>query len=879
MPKYFTGRNVTSKKLVSASASIFQDFVAHYINLPVPISITGDEYRGLPTKADRDEIKRQAGYFVPCTFPSSPWLGRLLEHACECNLIALDIDVLPDGGCPAAPFVNDPSALKKVLSKFNFAAYKTISSTPELPRLRIVVEASAIPVDQYADAVLTVAQIIGLSHVTRESAIPVQAMFRPTVFSDTDTDTDHPLIITSYEGRSFNESDISDDLESLPGMVGGTKKPAVPRKTGGVDVIEDYLLHFSRPLPQITVAVARDALEAVSPDLGYAEWFEIAAALRHQFTGGWDEDEAYEVFDTWSAKGSKYAGADDTAAKWKSLAQQPVGRAPITIRTLLKHAVEGGWDSGEVKDDCFQSLSNWINFECKSGPRMMADASKKIAATPLISNTEMEALIQMVVSSLRQRFEMRVPAGAFRKEIKQHRESLQNQSKDEQKETPVPPWARGIVYVSTTDEFFRPSTRQPYKVVPFDRTYGRKLLPTVKDLQAAESEVNQGTLHRPMYLPSEYLLNHLKCQTVFDFDYDPSSPQDIILKRDGKLFVNIYRRSYQQSDKALASYAEDVFCEHIINLIKEPEYRTIVMDWMAHNIQFPGIKIRWALLMQGAEGCGKTFLAECMRSMVGNDNLKLVSSGSIKKGWSEWVFGSQIVAFEEIRVAGQNRHDLMNTLKEPISNDFVSMLRRGCDDRNIRNVTNYIAFTNHHDALVLSEESRRWMVLKSRMQKKQQIDDMKAKRPGYFVWLFDMLKTHGPGLRYWFENRTISDDFAVNGPAPHTKYLSEMIFDTSSELLATLHKIWEEGENPFVQTDIIGSSSLTEAFKMEALHTVTEQQIAHLLRDGGFTKLDGRHTVEGKCQYYWVRSDVAFDGNPLDILATRIKEKTSDIWD
>jgi len=874
--KYFTGRNVGSKKLVASTATNFQDFVAHYLNLPVLLPVGREEFHALP-KLQRDEIKRGAGYFVACTFPASPWEGRLLENAGVCNLVILDIDPLPDGSCPAAPFVDNPELLKERLREFNFAAYKTISHTPESPRLRILVDADAISPEKYPDAVLTVAQMIGLSHVTRESIIAVQAMFRPCVFSDQDAETDHPLTITWADGGRFTEGRIAKDITDLPGVISTSgSKQRKQARTG--DVIDDFLTYFSRPVDGITIDTVKEAMGFLEPDCGYHEWLEIAAALKHQFGSTDNEQAAYDLFDEWSAKGTKYAGQKDTTTKWKSLTEQPAGRAPITIRSLLKRAAAGGWDSAEMKDSCFGSVSNWIQFECKSSSKLMSEGPKRIAATPLLSSTEEDALVQVLVATLRQKFEQRLTPASVRREIRAHREGLFVKDAVE-KEKVVPPWGRGIVYVSSIHSMFRPHTRQQWKLHEFDAVYGRKLLPSLEELQKNDTTVTQAALHTPMFKPSDYLLYHLECQTVDEFDYDPTNPEDIIVRRDGKLYVNLYRRSYKKADKSKASYALETFEEHICNLIREPEYRTHIMDWMAYNVQNPGAKIRWAPLIQGAEGCGKTFLAVCMQAMLGADNVMIVNKEAINKGWTEWMFGRQVVAFEEIRVSGHNRHDVMNTLKEPITNDTISINQRGRDTRNIRNVTNYIAFTNHHDALVLTDDSRRYCVVKSPLQTLEAIKAITGPDPGYFARIFDMLATHAAGLRYVFENRIITSGFPANGPAPRTKYLVEMVADTTNELLAAIHKIIEDNDNPYVQKDIICTSTLISALEQEGLRGIYPQAVGKQLREAGFTKINGKFSVGSGRQYIWYKPDLIKSEEVLTTLEARIKEATSESWD
>lgn len=875
MPRYFTGRSVSSPRLTLAEATTFKDLVQHLIDMPVPLSITAASYHAM-TKQEKAKAKL-VSYITACTFPDSPWDGgRLLEHAQECNLLMLDIDELPDGNCPAAPFTRQPSLISEKLDGFNFAAYKTISSTPEKPRLRIMLDARAIPVEDYPNAVLTIAQHLGLSHLTRESAVAVQPMFRPTMFADQDPDLDHPLIASSMTGRPFEVKDIAEDLDSLPGMVSGSR-PARVRSSG--DSVEDFLTFYQQPIPEITLTVANEALASINPDLSRPEWVEIAAALKHQF-GVEHEAEAFSIFDTWSSNGTKYAGEKDTATNWKSLREQPKGRAPITIRTLLKRALDGGWDGGRIKEECFQSVAKWLSFECKSITQLMADGVKRIAATPMISVTEEDALLQMIVAVGKQKFETKMAVGALRKDLKKQKDSLHHSKTPDEVEKPA--WAKGIAYVASTNEIFRQSNRQVFSIEAWDKTYSRFLLPTEEQLEKADLPVNQTTLNKPLWLPSDYALNHIKCQTVDDYDYDPSSPEEIVVKREGKRYVNTYRKSsYRAADKDHAEHAEEVFFNHLINLIAEPHYRRCLVDWMAHNVQYPGLKIRWAILLQGAEGCGKTFIAECMRAVLGGENVKLINMETIKRGWTEWAFGSQIVAIEEIRVAGANRHEVMNRLKEPISNDVIPINERNKNTRSFKNVTNYLMFSNHHDALAINDESRRYFVLKSPLQKKEQVADL-MRDPEYFTRLFEMLTLSSSGLRYMLENWRISDDFKSNGPAPVTKYLHEMIADTSNELNSVLQRILEDGDNPLIQPDVIASTSFMNALEMEdGMRHVTPQYMASVLRDAGFTRLDGRHIIANERQWVWVRQDKIKDNNPLELLRARINgalHKQEDDW-
>ena len=95
-------------------------------------------------------------------------------------------------------------------------------------------------------------------------------------------------------GSAFPEDDIAKDLDTLPGMVSGTRKDATrPRGTG--DSVEDFLRFYQSPIPGITLEIAEEAVDVLSSDCSYAEWLDVAMALRHQFED--QEFEAYQLFD------------------------------------------------------------------------------------------------------------------------------------------------------------------------------------------------------------------------------------------------------------------------------------------------------------------------------------------------------------------------------------------------------------------------------------------------------------------------------------------------------------------------------------------------------------------------------------------------------
>ena len=339
--RYFGGEKVNGH-VFALNARTFDELIEECVRQPVALKITKAEFWEMP-KAERQEAKR-VPYLVAATFRDSP-SPRQTENALACNLILLDLDEEGDGSCPAAQFVNAPDSLAAALAPFAFAAYTTASSTPEKPRMRVIVSADGIPLKRYAHAVLNVAHRMGLKKVTTESKTPVQPMFRPTIFSDEWFMKD-PLVIAKA-GRDFCIADLNAQTDS---------------KKNAEDEAEDSALedweHYRPRDKGFSLALAQDALKSVNADAGYYEWLKVAAALKHQFSDEQDE-EAYQIFDAWSATGLKYAGEEETRAKWDSLKQSPKGQAPITIGTLIKMAESGGWKKPKQTNDKAASVPDF----------------------------------------------------------------------------------------------------------------------------------------------------------------------------------------------------------------------------------------------------------------------------------------------------------------------------------------------------------------------------------------------------------------------------------------------------------------------------------------------------------------------------------------
>lgn len=869
------------------SQRTFRDLVDQVLNMAVTLNVTREQYASMD-KQQRMAAKR-VPYVVPCTFDgaTSP---RLLEHARAISLLCLDVD----DPRQAAPFLSSPEVVAEQLMPFSFAVHTTASSTPEAPRVRVLVDAAALPVDRYADAVTDIARRLGLPDTTRESRVPVQPMYLPTLFR-LDTQR-HPLLITETSGRPY-------DVRDLPAPDGLDVPPAGTPRSASPDGDDTDLDLLRNPVDNVTLADVAAALQHLDPDCVYAEWLDVAAALRHQFPSEPTATQAYELFDEWSSGGSKYVSTDDTGAKWHSLRPTPRGRAPITIRTVLMRARASGWNTDSVHERLARALMERIRaYPDATLDHLLREGVDWIAATPLLTKSEEDAALNEIVRRLsRASASAKQAMSAYRAALKAHPAAVRKAQRngepvpaapvepqgvndgikistaalrkdlrmrkslmgaDRERKEQVPDWARGMCYVAHVNQFFRQSTGEILSPEALDRAYGAKLLPSEEQLREA-GDTSLGTRSQPILAPQDYLLNVVQIPRVYDYQYDPGQPNDVFITYEGKQYVNTYVRNYPEPDPLRCEEAGAIITEHLERQIEDPSYRASFIQFLAHLVQRPGQKIRWAVLLQGAEGCGKSFWSEMEACVLGPGHVRPITGTAIRGDWNEWATGTQLVALEEVRVAGQNRHEVMNKLKDLVTNTTVNINQKMRDSRVVPNRTNYLLFTNYHDALAVTSNDRRYLVLKCRQQTKEQVAAMGG-RP-YFARLFGLLRDNPGGVRAWLEQVPIDADFPTDGPAPLTRFMEDLVRDSASEPVTQLRELLEDEPNPLVRRDVLSSVVLGQLLNAAGSsgQRISTQYVAAMLRDEGYVSL-GRRTLQGGAKHtIWARADDERSHNAL----------------
>jgi hypothetical protein len=303
----------------------------------------------------------------------------------------------------------------------------------------------------------------------------------------------------------------------------------------------------------------------------------------------------------------------------------------------------------------------------------------------------------------------------------------------------------------------------------------------------------------PMFkrgLAADHVLRNENFPRYSGVTYWPNQPQ-IVTDVDGRQKVNMWQAS------GLTAAPGDVapFVNHVQYLFPDPKESAIVLDYLAYQVQQPGRKVHWALLIQGVQGNGKSFLGQVMRHVLGSHNVRMMMSDTLHETFTGWLRNTQFIVVEELMARG--RMELMNKLKPLITEPWVQIREMYKPPYEQANRFNFLFLTNHLDPIVIDDTDRRYCVLYSPAPPHPD-------GPDYYRPLFEWASRQegASALLDWMMHRDLSR-FQAQGHAPMTAAKRELIERSLPALDYWIKQTIESGEWPF-SVDLVSSSDLAE---------------------------------------------------------------------
>ena len=219
--------------------------------------------------------------------------------------------------------------------------------------------------------------------------------------------------------------------------------------------------------------------------------------------------------------------------------------------------------------------------------------------------------------------------------------------------------------------------------------------------------------------------------------FRPDITPGAIVEEDGLRHVNTY------VPVAVASVPGDVtpFLNHLAKLLPDERDRTILLSYMAACVQFKGVKFKWAPLVQGVEGNGKTLFTLCVMEAVGSRYSHMPPAQEIGEKFNSWLFDKIFIGVEDIYVPEQ-KIELIETLKPMITGEYLAKRAMQQDQSMHRLCANFMFNSNHKNAVRKTSNDRRFAIFYTAQQ--ESVDIVRDGMGGsYFPDLYDWLKRRG----------------------------------------------------------------------------------------------------------------------------------------
>lgn len=680
-----------------------------------------------------------------------------------------------------------------------YIAYSTFQHSPVSPRIRLVIPLSA-PVSpaQYRTLSRSFCDELGVK-VDSASFVPNQAMFLPSCpdlkAAWFDVGEGEPLAVESLVSvKESDEIDLMTLIESTPLDLSS-------------DEIDAYLLAYP------------------AQDKEYDEWLEVGAALNHQFSG---DDNGYQKWVAWSALSDKHN--DKTMrAKWKSFGRVTRTGKNITFATVIHRVKENG---GIAKN---HSLMETLCEEAGAVSTMQEYSEFKKKLQSMSELILPQDLRGMVAARLADKFGK--TQGIGKAEIKK---ALLPAKKEKSGDIKSPDWLEPWYYVEKTCEFANSLLNYTIKREAFNAKYDR------------ESECQM--LEKPA---SVVALNDFKIPLVVDQMFWPGA--GVTFNYEGKQMLNSYHCSGVEPCGAIDADGQrviDMFMDHLRFTLSDEREQRILLDWMAYVIQNPGKRVNWALLLQGAQGVGKSYFGNVMQMILG-ELVRNLEPTAISGRFTGWAHGALVVVVEEIRISGANRYETLDRMKPFITNKTVQIEEKGRDHRTVPNFTSYFMLTNHKDAIPLADGDRRYCVLFSRVQSEEQLFDElggKVEAQNHFKKLFSETERRSDAMARFFLDYQISEEFSAEGRAPDTNAKQAMIDVNVSPARMLLESAIDEHQCAVINDEIIDITWLNELCESSETELPKTNAMSAILLELGFVQIKDRRTkINGKYHYVWYK--------------------------
>lgn len=293
--------------------------------------------------------------------------------------------------------------------------------------------------------------------------------------------------------------------------------------------------------------------------------------------------------------------------------------------------------------------------------------------------------------------------------------------------------------------------------------------------------------------------------------------------------------------------------DHVAMLFPETSAREHFLNWLAFNLQRPGVKIGHAIVLYSAtHGVGKdTALVPLLRG-VGQHNVAQIAPEDLTSNFNQFLRAQLIVCNE---MANFEKKSTYNRLKAYLAAPphWLTVNEKNTKPYMVPNIQNWAFNTNHANAIALEDSDRRFWIHECECDRAT---------PEHFARLWAWLNEGGGDAMTvgWLLDRDLAA-FNPSDPPPMTRAKQDMADLSRPPTVRWLDEQFAEG-GLFHGRTLVTAGEVTEAASgFDAPPIVTQTMhsghVTAALRKHAFVAVPGRHRVGAKVLTIWTR-----DGRP-----------------
>lgn len=608
---------------------------------------------------------------------------------------------------------------------------------------------------------------------------------------------------------------------------------------------------------QGTYAEFERLIEDLPPSEEYSTWFPVIAAIKDAER---EPDEFREIARDWSAKAANF-DQDGFDEKWDKGNFRRTGGATFSLHSIVKRV-----EDARMEKDILQRIIPL--FESADNIYEWDRAAERLRETP-VWGTIRDHAVDIACDHYKRVTGKKIPPATKKQAL-----SVDHTQFD------APEWLEPWAYAENDNQFINKYSKTSLVPHAFNNSLAQfttHMGCTPEQFATALRPVP--VIHGIMYYPDMHgglPGSSWKAERGLDGEE--------FFRFQGKTFLNTFNPdSLPKMPEAISKKgrkAVEVVLDFFrTQFVDEVEYRH-AMDWLAWVINNPHKRMTYALVILGGQGSGKTIIKKFMSHMLGSENVGTVNNQVIHKSFTGWQAGSMLKVIEEISVAG-HRYDVINSLKEPITNETLFIERKNREGQDEVNTASWMMYTNDVAALPINTGDRRFLIVQSKFQRKEDVVAMLHERPTFFKDFETAFKKYAGEIRLWFKDWEYDSEFDhTSGQAPLTRATSEMITTSQDDFTNFIEDAIEANDMPGITSEIIHTGYLLAKIPREI--KPSDSRLASRLSALGYSKGNAKRIqlrVNGVRGSVWLRDPKKWklgkDSFDYDAMRIHLEEQIS----